>query len=151
MTTGKRVLINIIVLAVFALIFVLAWFTVFTRAAGAATCAARPGVSHGAVWWRYRFDRRTGARCWYPGERHRHFPRPQIRSKKLTPGTIAPLRSDPVAEPGLRTVQTVPIDAAGRTPAERVDDGFDVLILFPAAEANDGGGPNAQQSIHAKR
>ena len=127
---------------VVALVFVIAALVSLFVAtpATSATCGARPGLSHGKIWWRWRYDR-TGARCWYPGTRYgkRRYHRvamlrlPQTKAEKLTP-TISAEKST-LVEPieAVRTVRIIPI-YGHFTVQERIERAFDKLLVFPVED-----------------
>ena len=123
-----------------ALILLIALITILngSPAQAATTCAARPGVSHGAVWWRYRM--RDGVRCWYPGSRHaarRVHSRPVALRRRSAPIRVAS-PAPPVEVPTtLKAVRVIPLSGGRFSPSERIERAFDVLIIFPTVEEAD--------------
>lgn len=112
------------------------WIAMSAPPAHGATCSSRPGVSHGSVWWRWRYSR-TGARCWYPGSRYasrrvRSRPaelRTNVRASPARPNSVP--ESQPVEEPpAIRAVRVISL-FNGITASERIERAFDRLMIFP--------------------
>jgi hypothetical protein len=124
-----RTLVTIVILIA---VIIAAMFIVFSpQRAHGATCASRPGISQGKVWWRYRIDRRTGARCWYPGLRHamRRTRPVALRTARVKARSVT---AQPV-EADTRTVRSLRL-YNGFTASEHVQRRFDQLIVFPVEE-----------------
>lgn len=115
--------------------------------AHSATCAARPGVSHGKVWWRWRIDRERGVRCWYPGSKYSRRARYYVRtaslrkrvgrSDELTSGELVRRTDSLPVPPELEVAALEPrrvraiIFYNGLTAHERIGRAFDKLMIFP--------------------
>ena len=131
---SQRTLVGVLVVVAILCAIIVISFSM--RPAQGATCLSTPGISHGSVWWRWRYqNRRNGAKCWYPGSRYasrRVHSRPaQLRTNADdTTRPRADREPQPVEVRSARTVRTIQI-YPGRTPSQRVERGFDGLVLFP--------------------
>ena len=149
-------------LIVFGAIIILAALILSANFARSGDCIARPGRSHGAIWWRYRVI--DGRHCWYPGSRYGHNVHYHVRAARLNEGdarraaqslkrgrgvdeartlplppdtTTVVSRTRETSGPTLDVtlvrpvVRSIPMSGGRYSPIERIERGFDGLVLFP--------------------